>query len=331
MNPENPLVSVIIPVYNGADVISNTLNAVLAQTYKPFEVIVIDDGSKDNTVEKLKAFGDRIVWKSTPNQGPAKARNEGLKLAKGEFISFLDHDDLWFKHKMEKQIQVFRDHPEVSFCVCNFVERSGADGTAKLRKRFSWLKYKNLPFDRVCEENPTFLLIRENFISTASNVIVRKSVTDKVGLLNPAYINAQEFDFWLRCSYHAKFFIISEVLLFKKRTGKNWGAASLRSFNCTRTIIDETIKKNYQYLKDNGILPQARMTLAEKTYRIANVHFEQKEYDKAWGYYWQGLKCTYAPKNIATFIGYVFKKGLRLLTGDMINKKKLNVALKKNA
>src|SRR5690242_7680603 len=109
----NPLVSVIIPVYNGAEVITNTLNAVLAQTYKPFEVIVIDDGSKDNTVEKLKEFGDRIVFKSTPNQGPAKARSEGLRLAKGEFVSFLDHDDLWFKNKMEKQMQVFRDHPEV--------------------------------------------------------------------------------------------------------------------------------------------------------------------------------------------------------------------------
>lgn len=325
-----PKVSVIIPVYNGADVITNTINAVLAQTYQPLEIVVIDDGSKDNTVEKLKAFGNRIIWKSTPNQGPAMARSEGIKLATGEFLSFLDHDDLWFKHKIEKQMKVFEDHPEIGLCCCNFVERSGLGSSQRLRKRFSWLHYKDLPFDRPCDQDPVFLLIRENFISTASNVIIRKSVADKVGYFNPAYINAQEFDYWLRCSYVAKFMILSEVLLFKKRTGKNWGANTLRSYYCSKKIIEESVKQNYQYLKDHNILPQAGLTIAQKNYRIANMHFEQKELGKAFSHYWQGLNSSYAPSNIAAFSGFILKKGFRLLTGDLINKKKINAALNKD-
>jgi glycosyltransferase involved in cell wall biosynthesis len=107
-----PLVSVIIPTYNSERYIRDTLASVFAQTYSNFELIVIDDGSSDETVSLLQTYGDRVCLVAQPNQGPAAARNHGLRLAKGELIAFLDSDDLWLPEKLDKQVRFMQQHPD---------------------------------------------------------------------------------------------------------------------------------------------------------------------------------------------------------------------------
>ena len=105
-------VSVIIPAYNGDRYISEAIDSVLAQTYTNYEIIVVDDGSTDNTSQVVKAYGDRVRYIYRENQGVASARNLGIAKAEGEYIAFLDQDDLFFPNKLSEQLNCFELHPE---------------------------------------------------------------------------------------------------------------------------------------------------------------------------------------------------------------------------
>lgn len=111
---ENQKVSVIIPTYNLARYINETVDSVLGQTYKNYEIIIVDDGSTDNTKEALSEYGGKITYIFQENQGVSAARNKGIKEAKGEYIAFLDADDLWLKDKLELQIGLMNSNPEVA-------------------------------------------------------------------------------------------------------------------------------------------------------------------------------------------------------------------------
>ena len=102
-----PTVSVVIPTYNYGRYICETIDSALAQTYKPLEVIVVDDGSTDDTRERLAAYSDRIRYILQKNSGPAAARNTGIVAAQGEFVALLDSDDLWLPEKVERQVALY--------------------------------------------------------------------------------------------------------------------------------------------------------------------------------------------------------------------------------
>jgi glycosyltransferase involved in cell wall biosynthesis len=101
---ESPTVSVVICAYNAAPFIAETLDSLFAQTFSDFEVIIVNDGSTDETATVLQPYLSRIIYYEQPNQGPAAARNAALRLARGEFISVLDSDDLWMPNYLEKMV-----------------------------------------------------------------------------------------------------------------------------------------------------------------------------------------------------------------------------------
>ena len=106
-------VSVIIPTYNRANLVTEAINSVLMQSCKDIEIIVIDDGSTDNTSKVLKTFGDRIRYIKQKNMGAGAARNRGLKEANGKYIAFLDSDDIWLDFKIELQVAIMEKLPEI--------------------------------------------------------------------------------------------------------------------------------------------------------------------------------------------------------------------------
>jgi glycosyltransferase involved in cell wall biosynthesis len=109
-----PLVSVIVPVYNGAAFLKVAIDSVLQQTYSAVECIVVDDGSTDETPLIIESFGSRVRSERQPNQGFAHARNNGARMARGRFLSFLDHDDCWRPTKLQRQVDRFKQRPEVA-------------------------------------------------------------------------------------------------------------------------------------------------------------------------------------------------------------------------
>ena len=115
-----PLISCIVPVYNGERFLSQALDSVLAQTYRPLEVLLSDDGSTDRTPEIAARYSKRVRYLRNPNAGPGAARNRGLELAQGGFVAFLDADDLWHPEKLRRQMGQFQENPDLDVCVTHF-------------------------------------------------------------------------------------------------------------------------------------------------------------------------------------------------------------------
>lgn len=116
----NSLISCVIPVFNGEKYFKETLDSVLAQTYRPLEVIVVDDGSTDSTPEIAQTYSGSIKYVRQDNQGVAAAKNTGLGFSRGEFIAILDADDLWHAEKLERQMVKMRQQPEIDLCFTQF-------------------------------------------------------------------------------------------------------------------------------------------------------------------------------------------------------------------
>ena len=205
------LVSVVIPAYNRAHSIGKSVESVLQQTYRPLELIVVDDGSTDGTVAALSEFGDRIVVIRQPNGGPSSARNTGVANAKGGIISFLDSDDTWEPAKLERQVSLMnRGGEEVICCVCNsrnFVnntelensfEIAGVDG--EITEGF-WL-------------NPAEL-IATRFILFNQVVAIRRSAFEKVGGFKEHMRLLEDHDLAFRLSLLGPWAFISEPLVNK--------------------------------------------------------------------------------------------------------------------
>ncbi len=115
----NSLVTCIIPAFNREKYIAEAIDSVLDQTYGNIEIIVIDDGSTDNTSEIVKSFNSKVKYFYQPNSGASAARNSGILKAAGDFISFLDSDDLWEKNKISLQMECFKNNPGIDICLCN--------------------------------------------------------------------------------------------------------------------------------------------------------------------------------------------------------------------
>ena len=111
-----PKVSVVIPAYNAARFIRQTLDSAAAQTFRDFEIIVVDDGSQDETAQIVESFGERVRLIRQPNGGVSKARNVGMEQARGEYIAFLDADDLWEKSKLEQQVALLDENEQIGLC-----------------------------------------------------------------------------------------------------------------------------------------------------------------------------------------------------------------------
>ena len=185
-------ISVVIPTYNSADFIGEAIESALNQSLKPFEIIVIDDGSTDNTREVLKKYNKNISYYYQSNHGSGKARNKGIKEAKGEYIAFLDSDDFWDINHLDNLFSVLINNPgsALSYCGKKWVGKKG-----NLLKN-SYIQ-NEFPSGWIFSN-----LIKGNYISSSSVVLIKKKVLYDVGFFdeNKNMRNAQDYQLWLRVS-----------------------------------------------------------------------------------------------------------------------------------
>lgn len=188
--PNSPLVSVIIPVFNGRETICRAIDSVLAQSYREREVIVVDDGSTDSTIRVLRDYGSKIRLVEQKHAGNSTARNQGIKLARGEYVAFLDHDDFWVQEKLAVQVEILNRYPSVGLTFSNLeiVNKQGE----RLGSTFvpSHLRYAPSWKD----------LLKEGAV-LLSSVLVRREMILKVGGFD-AHLFTQhgyeDTDFFLR-------------------------------------------------------------------------------------------------------------------------------------
>lgn len=195
-----PLVSVIIPAYNSAAFIARAIQSALDQDYPNKEIVVVNDGSTDNTQQVLDAFGSKIRVSNQPNAGAAAARNTGIKQSRGEFIAFLDSDDEWLPGRLSKCVQPMLDHPDVGLTFCHSI-RKFPDGHEDIRGQ---------AFDRI-RIFPR--LIWPSYYQCTPASTVRRSVLDKTGLFNPTLPSREDQDLWIRIEEQTRVLEVPEPLV----------------------------------------------------------------------------------------------------------------------
>ena len=192
----NPLVSVIIPTHNRAKYITKALDSVLFQSYQDFEIIIVDDGSTDNTKSVLESYlkDPRIVYIYQQNQKVSKARNNGAKRAKGEYIALLDSDDYWLdSRKLEKQVRFFEENPEY------LLTSGGIVRIAESGQEIS--KVLNPEADGAIRESVLF-----SCLFTPSGAMFRKSIFEKIGGFNETSDLSEDWEFFLEIGKYGKFY-----------------------------------------------------------------------------------------------------------------------------
>lgn len=212
----HPTISVIVPVYNGAATIASTLRSVFAQTWLDFELIVVDDGSIDDTVAVVDAFtggggslakqNRRLRLVSQTNQGQAIARNRGIAESRGEFVAFLDADDWWLPQKLEWQLAALRADPAagLAYCWTELVDNAGQPTGNRVSSPFAGWAYAPL--------------LVTDFVASGSNPLVRRSALEAVGGFNPARVPSEDWDLWLRLAQRYPLALVPEPLvLYRQR------------------------------------------------------------------------------------------------------------------
>ena len=205
-----PIISVIIPAYNAELTILETIASVQQQTLSDFELIVINDGSTDKTLELLGTVQDpRLKIYSYSNGGLPVARNRGIYNAIGDFISFLDADDLWTSDKLEKQLAALQKHPEAGVAyswTCNMAEKGDSF----------------YPGQSVSFEGNVYakLLVGGNFISSGSNCLIRRLAIESVGEFDFALRSCEDWDFYLRLAARWPFIVVPKhQILYRQSSG----------------------------------------------------------------------------------------------------------------
>ena len=202
-----PRISVIIPAYNAEKTILETIASVQNQTFSNFEIIVINDGSTDSTLQLLEGLNDdRLYVVSYPDGGLSVARNRGVKQARGKFIAFLDADDLWTPDKLELQLADLQANPKagVVYSWTHFMDEFG-----NLFRGDSTLRF---------EGNVLADLLTWNFIAIGSNPMVRKEAIIATGEFIPEAGGASDWDYWLRLALNWDYVVVPKRQIFYRLT-----------------------------------------------------------------------------------------------------------------
>lgn len=216
----HPLVSVVIPAFNAAKFIVETIESVLKQTYQPIEIILVDDGSYDSTVSLVEEnFGDRVRLVSQKNAGPSAARNRGICESSGKYIAFLDADDIWLPKKIEKQVAVMEKHPELGL-ICGDMIDFDSNGR-ETKSHFEKNGFDEIFFgDGLYIVNAFFKLFNKNFISTPT-VILRRSILDMRDLFPLEFRFSEDHIFWLDLAKKNSFAYQIDVDTFRRKHENN--------------------------------------------------------------------------------------------------------------
>lgn len=198
-----PLVTVIIPTYNRGWVVQEAIDSVLDQDFRDYELIVVDDGSNDNTRQILGAYGKAITVLQQSNRGVSAARNRGIAEAAGRLIAFLDSDDLWLPRKLTTQVKFFEENADA---VINQTQEIWIRNGARVNPKKRHHKFSGMIFERslaLCLVSP-------------SAVMIKKSLFDAVGVFDENLPACEDYDLWLRISCRYPVHLIDIPLIIKR-------------------------------------------------------------------------------------------------------------------
>ncbi|MGB8658701.1 MAG: glycosyltransferase [Candidatus Zixiibacteriota bacterium] len=263
-----PEVSVVIPTYNSAHFLGEALQSVFDQTFKDYELIVVDDGSTDETKQIVAEYGDKIKYIFQENSGPASAKNNGIRNSVGKYIAFLDADDLWLPTKLEKQVKTFQQSPELAMI---FTEHSVFNDRgiylALIGKR-----------KRLIKGDIARNIFLHNGVATPT-VIVRKEIFNKIGLFEEDLCMAEDDNMWVRIAVNFKVELIDEPLVKIRFHPERTTAAKKKLFGYVQSNI-RLLTSRYVGVKERieDVIPRK---LSQVQFDLGYVYFEDNELKEA--------------------------------------------------
>lgn len=292
-----PAVSVVIVTYNKADTLADAINSVLEQTYRDFEVLVVDDGSTDDTAGRVKAYGDKIRYLPKKNGGTGSARNLGIARSQGRFVAFLDGDDLWLPRKLELQMEAFKQEPGLAAVQCSAY---CVDPSLKVIEKRLCTPAQDTLLD--------FLLFR-NMPAFASCVVVRKEFFERVGGFGTDLVILSDWDMCCRLARAGTLRSVPEPLVLYRQYPNNqsrsveihlWsGVRSLR-----RLFSDPTLEPDIQR--------RSRQIWARFYAMLAGGYARNGNWGKAAGWACKALKTSPA---VAPYVAGMPARRIRKVLG----------------
>lgn len=267
MKNRHGLVSIVMPAYNAASTIAESISSVLGQTYDRWELIVVNDGSTDETSSAVAPFlsDKRICLIKQENAGVAAARNRGIKQSSGEFVSFLDADDLWVKNKTARQLEMFRnsDDPALGLVYSRYASFCTSLSYAQSRNDDAYFAYLA----------PKLRIMVYDFIAT-STVMTTSAVISNVGLFDETLSGTEDWDLWIRILSGYSVGLVDETLMmyrenpqglsknFQKHHAEEWkvldkhviGNSSLISDICAKSLFYHQMKLLSHYYAERQYL-----------------------------------------------------------------------------
>lgn len=298
---KNELITVIIPTYNREKTIIRSIESVLKQTYKNFEIIIVDDNSTDNTAEKIKNYINKYsnikYIKHSINKGGSAARNTGANMAKGKYLAFLDSDDEWLERKLEKQVIEFEKNDKVALVYTSFRVLDEKSGNI-IRI------HKNTKYDDILIK-----LLYRNVIGTTSSILVKKECFDEVNGFNENFLSCQDLELYIKLALKYEFGCVEDILLNYYVHNKSI-SCNLDNLISGQNLLEEMIeeiaqKRELIEIKKNNILAKrynqiGKIYIRFSDYKNARVYFKKSyELDNKIEYFIKGsmndkaLKCYY--------------------------------------
>ncbi|NEQ49719.1 MAG: glycosyltransferase [Leptolyngbya sp. SIO3F4] len=230
-----PAITVAIPVYNGARTIRSTLESILQQSFEDFEVVVIDDGSTDDTIKVVQQFDDsRIRLISYPNKGLAASRNRGIQQSRCELISFIDADDLWTVDKLADQLAILQNAPMTSVA---YSWTDCIDQADRFCRRGSHISAEGDVYEK---------LLMGNFLDSGSNALFRKSVFETVGQFDESLKAAEDWDMFLRIAIDHSFAVVPTVQILYRLSPQSMSANLERQERESLKVLDQAFARKPQ-------------------------------------------------------------------------------------
>ncbi|NQT94640.1 MAG: glycosyltransferase [Lentisphaerae bacterium] len=277
----DPLVSVVIPVYNAARYVAQAVDSVLDQTYAPLQVIVVNDGSTDDTATVLEPYLDRIEYCRQENRGASASRNRGIELAKGKYIAFLDADDLWTPEKISRQVRVLEDNPQFGLVHSDtaVIDESGAIMKPSAN-RLRQVRNGNV-FEEFFSSDISVVL--------TSAAMVRKECFEKVPGFDGRFPVLQDYGLFLSLSWHFHVWYIDEPLAqYRITPGSLSRTYLLGNISDRETILREAVAEHPEFFAER------REWLRQRWSRFyldaAFLLFHHREYSLSHGYFRKALR-----------------------------------------
>lgn len=299
MTNSEPLISVIMATFNRADLIGEAIDSVLHQSYRNLELIIVDDGSTDDTASLIGtkyASESRLKYIYQENTGQSGARNNALTVTKGQFICFIDSDNVWLPNKLQLQVRAFGNDPSVDIVYGDIIT---IDETGDELHRNNMKRYSGFIAGR---------LLKDNFVSM-NTALAKRSCFDELGGMGGEVEVADDYDLWLRFSSKFKFLYLPEYFAKYRVMENQISTDKTRRFKSTEAIVRKFISQ-YPEATTNA---EKRLGLSHFYIRKAYYHIGERQYGDAFKTGVQAIKhkpdyivaYRVTLKSILSFIGLV--------------------------